>query len=97
MSLSETERNTIEEMIAGLQNLASMVVEPVDPKVEACLELAFRMLTEQLSCNRRYEWEGAPAADDKFLYLSNDKDNNIPDADELNDWLDGGGKKNDDV
>ena len=86
-NLSDTERQRIEEILQCIQELANMVVEPVDPKVEGCLEIAFTMLTEQLDCDRRYEWGPVPARDDKFLYLSNDKDNEVPGADELDTWL----------
>jgi hypothetical protein len=87
MSLSEAERQRIEELIHDIQDMGDKLVEPIDPKVEGCLELAFNMLVEQLECNRRYEYEGMPTRDDKFLYLSNDKDNEIPGADELSSWL----------
>lgn len=89
MSLSETERAVIEELIEGVQKLAEKIIEPVDPKVEGCLELAFRCLVEQIACDRRYEWEEIAPPDDKFLFLSNEKDNEIPDADELNNWMSG--------
>lgn len=87
MSLSEAERQRIKELLGDIQNMGDKIVEPIDPKVEGCLELAFNMLVEQLECDRRYEWEGVPPRDDKFLYLSNDKDNEIPGVDELNNWL----------
>ena len=90
MSLSDTERQRIEEILGGIQELGDMIVEPVDPKVEGCLELAFAMLVEQLEADRRYEWGEIPPRDDKFLYLSNDKDNEIPGPDELNSWLGNG-------
>lgn len=89
MNLSDSDKRHLEDMIGRVKDLSEMVREPVDPKVEACLELAFRLLAEQIYCDRAYAWsqDSAPAPDDKFLHLSDDDD--IPDADELNSWLGG--------
>ena len=82
MNLTQEEREKIQKLLVGIQDLARSVKEPIDPKVESCLELSFAMLVEQLECDKKYEWGPMASEDDRFFYDTG------PDVDELNGWLD---------
>lgn len=94
-NLSETEQNAIVDMMEKIENLAKELREPMDPRVESCLEMAFRNLAFQLQMDARFDWGPVPEEDDRFLYLDNDKDNIIPDASELEKWLPNDGDEED--
>jgi len=88
-NLSEVERQHIKDLMEDIEELASKIIEPIDPKVEGLLEIAFAMLVEQLEQDKKYEYgDERQNEDDKFLFLDNEKDNDTPSADELSEWYD---------
>lgn len=87
-----------------LNHIADNVIgEPMDPKVEACLQMAADMIDEQVTMDKYYTWPGKDDAEETeedskesnpYLFLENEE-SDIPSTDDLENWFNGGTSKDD--
>lgn len=81
-NLSADDKEALETIMAKIRSAAKLVKPPLDPKIEALLDVAFEMCSEQLSGDKKYTWGPPTSMDDKFYH-----EKNIPSADDLKDMF----------
>lgn len=69
-NLSKEEIEQIRDMIKALAQIARSAKQPIDPKVEAMIDITISLLTEQIELDKRYEWAPPATEDDRFLDTS---------------------------
>ena len=80
VGLSDVEREYIEKIMLSISKIGQDIKEPIDPKVQPALLLAFELLREQIELDKKYTWaEGEE--DDKFLMGDG------PSGEELSQWF----------
>jgi hypothetical protein len=86
MNLEEADKEMLIEFAEAIANLGRSVRCPMDPKVDALLEVIFNLIHEQIDLDKTYEYVGVADNDSKFEPLDQD----IPDAKELESWMNDG-------
>lgn len=79
--LNDEQKANIRAIMTHLAQAVALVKEPVDPKVEAALEIAFELCAEQLALDKHYKWLQDPPDEDRFLI------DDGPSADDLESWF----------
>lgn len=83
-NLNSEDIEYLNEFLRVIEELGENIQEPIDPKVEPLLEVVHRLIVEQLTLDKKYEWREAAEKDDRLL---NDQD--IPSADDLRKMMGG--------
>jgi len=77
-NLSKQTVEVIRSIMSGIEQLANLVNEPMDPKVLPLLEVVHDILEEQIVGDKVYTWEDdVPDSDD------------TPSAEDLSSWVNG--------